>query len=71
MEEQLKLFPFRYCWYNLLRYVQYVQKRFDTLINYINRVVVTFQNTSQVFYFYMKIFHTGINFEKPEQKRMD
>ena len=71
MEEQLKLFPFRYCWYNLLRYVQYVQKRFDTLINYINRVVVTFENTSQVFYFYMKISHTGTNFEKPEQKRMD
>ena len=71
MEEQLKLFPFRYCWYNLFRYVQYVQKRFDTLINYINRVVVTFQNTSQVLYFYMKIFHTGTNFEKPEQKRMD
>ena len=71
MEEQLKLFPFRYCWYNLLRYVQYVQKRFDTLINYINRVVVTFENTSQVFYFYRKIFHTGTNFEKPEQKRMD
>ena len=71
MEEQLKLFPFRYCLYNLFRYVQYVQKRFDTLINYINRVVVTFENTSQVFYFYMKIFHTGTNFEKPEQKRMD
>ena len=44
---------------------------FDTLINYINRIVATFQNTSQVFYFYMKILHTGTNFEKLEQKRVD
>ena len=32
-----------------------------------NRVVVTFENTSEVFYLYMKIFDTGTNFEKPEQ----
>ena len=44
---------------------------FDTLISYINRVVVTFENTSQEFYFYMEIFHTGTNFEKPEQKRVN
>ena len=41
------------------------------LSNYINRVVITFENTSQVFYFYMKIFHTGPNFEKSEKKRVD
>ena len=32
--------------------------------NYINRLAVPFENTSQEFYFYMKIFHTGTNFEK-------
>ena len=37
---------------------------FDMLSNYINRVVITFENTSQVFYFYLKIFHTGPNFRK-------
>ena len=38
---------------------------------YINRVVPTFENTSQAFYFYMKSFHTGTYFEKPEQKLKD
>ena len=49
--------------------LQFVQKLFDTLINHINRAVVTFENTfsSQEFYFYTKILHTGTNFEKPEQ----
>ena len=70
MEEQLAI-PSRYCWYNLFRDVQFVQDLFHTLINYINRVVVTFENTSQEFYFYMKIFHTGTNFEKLEQKRVN
>ena len=36
-----------YDWYNLFKGIQFVQKLFDTLINYINRVVVTFENTSQ------------------------
>ena len=60
-----------YDWYNLFKGIQFVQKLFDTLINYINRVVVTFENTSQQFYFYVKIFYTGANFEKPEQKCVD
>ena len=34
-------------------------------------LVVTFENISQAFYFYIKIFHTGTTFEKPEQKRVD
>ena len=38
---------------------------------YVNRLAVTFENISQEFYFYMKIFHTGTNFEKPEQKHVD
>ena len=42
------------------------KKKNDTLINYINRVVVAFENISQVFYVYLKIFQTGTNFEKPE-----
>ena len=63
MEEQLTI-PFRYCWYDLFRGIQFVQKLFDTLINYIYRIAVTFENTSQEFYFYMTIFHTGTNFEK-------
>ena len=33
-------------------------------MNYINSIVVTFENTSQEFYFFTKIFHTGTNFEK-------
>ena len=41
---------------------------FHALINYISRVVITSGRTSQVFYFYMKIFDTGTNFDKPEQK---
>ena len=64
-------FSFRYCRYNLFRDVQFVQELFDILINYINRVVVTSENTSQEFYFYLKIFHTGTNFEKPEQKSVN
>ena len=56
---------------NLFRDIQFVKERFDTLINNINRVVVTFENTSQKFYFCMKIFHTRTNFEKPEQKRVN
>ena len=60
-----------YSWYNLFRHLQFVQELFGTLINYINRVVFTFENTSQEFYFCMKVFHTGTNFEKPEQKRVD
>ena len=46
---------FWYCQYNLLRDVQFVQRPFNTLVNYINRVVITFENTFQVFYFYMKV----------------
>ena len=39
---------FRYCWYNLFRDVQFVQKHFDTLVNYIiNRVALPFENTFQ------------------------
>ena len=57
-----------YFWYNQFSDLKFVKGLFDTLINDINRVVVTFENTSQVFYFYMKIFHTRTNFEKPEQK---
>ena len=53
------------------RDVQFFQELFDALINYIKRVVVTFENTSQAFYFYMEIFHSGTNFENPEQKRVD
>ena len=34
-------------------------------------VVITFENTSQAFYFCMKIFDTGKKHEKPEQKRVD
>ena len=45
---------FWHCQYNLLREVQFVQKLFNTFVNYINKVVTTFENTSQVFYFYMK-----------------
>ena len=41
----------------------------DTLINYINRVDVTFGNTSQGV-LRLKIFHTGTNFEKSKQKRV-
>ena len=67
MEEQLTI-PFMYCRYNLFRDAQFVQNIFDTLVKYINRVVIIFQNTSQLFYFYMKIFHIGANFEIPEQK---
>ena len=44
---------------------------FDILINYIYRVVVTFENISQEFYFYMKIFNTRTNFEKSEEKRVE
>ena len=62
MEKQITI-SVRYCWYNLFRDVQFVQELFDTLINYNNRVIVRFENTSQEFYFYMKIFHTGTNFE--------
>ena len=51
--------------------VEFVQKLFDTLIDDTNRVVVTFENTSRELYFYLKIFHPGTNFEKPEQKRVD
>ena len=43
---------------------------FHALINYISREVITFGRTSQVFYFYMKIFDTGTNFDKPEQKHV-
>ena len=59
------------CWYNLLRDIQFVKEHFDTLINNINRVVVTFGNTSQEVYFYMNIFHTRTNFEKSEQKHVN
>ena len=48
----------------MFRDVQFVQELFDTLINYINRIAVTFENTSQE----LKNFSTGTNFEKPEQK---
>ena len=41
---------------------------FDTLVKYINRVVVTFENTSQLFYFCTKIFHTRATFERLEQR---
>ena len=34
----------RYCWYNLLRGVQLVQKVYDGSNSYINRVVITFKN---------------------------
>ena len=34
-------------------------------------VVITFENTSQAFYFCMEIFDTGINLENSEQKRVD
>ena len=50
------------CKYNLFRDKQFVEKLFDKLINYINRVVVTFENTSQELYSYIKILHTGANF---------
>ena len=50
--------------------VQFVQKIFDTLIDYIQRVVVAFENTLREFYFCMKSFHTGKNFEKLEQERV-
>ena len=48
--------------------MQFVQKLFDTFINYIDRLVITFENNYQVFYIYMKIFHAGTNFGKPHQK---
>ena len=57
-----------YFWYNLFSDLKFVKGLFDTLISNINRVVVTFENTSQEFYFYMKILHTRPDFEKPEQK---
>ena len=63
-------FLFRYCWFNLFRGVQFLQKLFDTLISYIDRVLIKFENTSQVFYFYMKILQTGTNFVRVEQKRV-
>ena len=45
MEEQLTI-PFRCCWYNQFRDIQFVKEIFDTLINTINKVDVTFENTS-------------------------
>ena len=51
-----------YCSYNLFRDVQFVEKLFDTVINDINRVIVTLENTSQEFYFYMKIFSVSGKF---------
>ena len=48
-----------YCCYSLFRDVQFVQNVSDTLVNYINKVVITFENTSQLFYFCIKMFHTG------------
>ena len=59
------------CWDKLFRDVQFLQEPFHRLINYINRLIVRFENTSQEFYFYMKIFHSGTNFEKPEKKRVN
>ena len=56
---------------HLFSYAKFVQKIFDTLINYINRVVITFDIISQVFYFYMNNFHTGENYEKPVQNCVD
>ena len=38
------------------------------MINYINTVVFTFEITSQLFYFYKKIFHMGAIFETSEQE---
>ena len=52
-----------YCWYNLFRDIQFIKELFDTLINNVNMVVVTFENTSQEFYFYMNIFRTRTHFQ--------
>ena len=41
------------------------------LIHWSIMVLVTFENTSQEFYVYIKIFHSRANFEKPEQKRVN
>ena len=35
------------------KFKQFVKKLFDALVTYINRVVITFENTSALFYFYM------------------
>ena len=51
--------------------VECVQKLFDALLNYINKVVITYQNTSQLFYFCMKVPLTRINFETLEQKHVN
>ena len=45
----------------LFREAQFVQNFFDTLINYINRIVIT----NRIY------FSGGTNFEKPEQKHMN
>ena len=51
MEEQITTL-FRYCWYNLFRDVQFVQKPFDTLIIYI------------YIYIYIYILEQILNFEQ-------
>ena len=50
--------------YNRLRGIQIVQGLFDALINYINRVAVTFENTSPLVCFYTKIFEA----DSPKKK---
>ena len=61
------LYAFTYCWYNLFRNVEFVLKLFDTLVNYINKVVIAYKNIYQPFYFHIKISHSGANFKTPEQ----
>ena len=60
-------YAFTYCWFNLFRDVEFALKLLDTLVNYINKVAITYKNIYQPFYFHMKIFHSGANFKTPEQ----
>ena len=49
----------------------FVQKHFDTLINYINNFAITFENNSQVFYFYVKFSILEQILKKTELKRVN